>query len=872
MARDWPLAGRDEELRFIAAAMRPATGTAGLVLAGAAGVGKTRLAREALALAGERGAAVHWVLGTASAGAMPLGAFAGVLDVHGDPARLVRRAVETLAPSPESGPVVVGVDDAHLLDDLSAMAVHQLVVRSAATVVLTLRTGEPAPDAVTALWKDEHLQRLEIQPLSEAETAALLEAVLGGPVDSGSAGRLWSLTGGNALFLRHLVDGELEAGRLGRIQEVWRWSDSPAISAELAEIVRRQMGELPGRMHDVVDLLAVGEPLDIGLLTGLTDGQAVEEAEARRLVRTDIDGRRFQARLAHPLYGEVRRGEMGLVRARRLRGLIATALADDGRNPDGPDGVVRRAVLALDSDLEPDPALFVAAAHHAIRLFDLALGERLARAAVVAGGEFDAKLTLAYALSWLSKGVEAEQILSELDAAACGAGARARVAIPRAANLFWTLGRATEAEAVLNTAASEAHDEHGLAPLAAVRAAFDAALGRPRPALDAGMRVLASSPTNDQTVIMAACAVVAAAAVMGRIDDVRRTAPVGYRAAARSFDAGVMSFGLGDFHILALRLSGDLREIEQVARDRRMHSADVPGPAYLMGLVLLGQAALATGQVRTAARWLREARAGLTSVAAHEFRFRCRLHLTQALAMAGNAVAARAVLAELEAERHPAYTLLEPDTLLARAWVAAAEGATTEATAAARGAAALALDRGAPAYEMFALQTAVFFGDRTVAGRLAELATVVRGPRSPAAAAHAAALAEHDGDALMSVSARWEQMGDPLAAAEAAAQAVGAYSRRGLRGSANTAAGRAHHLASICEGARTPNLVAAARPLPLTGREREIVTLVAQGLSNREIAARLVVSVRTVEGHLYRVGNKLGVNDRGEFAALLHGE
>jgi DNA-binding NarL/FixJ family response regulator len=60
-----------------------------------------------------------------------------------------------------------------------------------------------------------------------------------------------------------------------------------------------------------------------------------------------------------------------------------------------------------------------------------------------------------------------------------------------------------------------------------------------------------------------------------------------------------------------------------------------------------------------------------------------------------------------------------------------------------------------------------------------------------------------------------------------------------------------------------------ARPLPLTEREREVATMAARGMSNREIADRLVVSVRTVEGHLYRVGHKLGLGDRGELAALL---
>jgi DNA-binding NarL/FixJ family response regulator len=50
----------------------------------------------------------------------------------------------------------------------------------------------------------------------------------------------------------------------------------------------------------------------------------------------------------------------------------------------------------------------------------------------------------------------------------------------------------------------------------------------------------------------------------------------------------------------------------------------------------------------------------------------------------------------------------------------------------------------------------------------------------------------------------------------------------------------------------------------LTRRETQLVALAARGMSNAEIAERLVVSVRTVESHLYRAMQKLGVSDRRE--------
>lgn len=57
-------------------------------------------------------------------------------------------------------------------------------------------------------------------------------------------------------------------------------------------------------------------------------------------------------------------------------------------------------------------------------------------------------------------------------------------------------------------------------------------------------------------------------------------------------------------------------------------------------------------------------------------------------------------------------------------------------------------------------------------------------------------------------------------------------------------------------------------PIALTDREREITRLVATGLSNPEIASRLVLSVRTVESHVSRVMRKTSATNRGELVAL----
>jgi DNA-binding CsgD family transcriptional regulator len=54
-----------------------------------------------------------------------------------------------------------------------------------------------------------------------------------------------------------------------------------------------------------------------------------------------------------------------------------------------------------------------------------------------------------------------------------------------------------------------------------------------------------------------------------------------------------------------------------------------------------------------------------------------------------------------------------------------------------------------------------------------------------------------------------------------------------------------------------------------SNREREIAVLVAQGLSNREIAQAVSLSVRTVESHIYRASGKAGVSGRSALAAMI---
>ncbi|WAZ25499.1 LuxR C-terminal-related transcriptional regulator [Streptomyces cinnabarinus] len=132
-------------------------------------------------------------------------------------------------------------------------------------------------------------------------------------------------------------------------------------------------------------------------------------------------------------------------------------------------------------------------------------------------------------------------------------------------------------------------------------------------------------------------------------------------------------------------------------------------------------------------------------------------------------------------------------------------------------------------------------------------------------AQHADALARGDGPALDRAAEALQERGLLLYAAEAHAQAVRAH--RDPR-AARTSRTRAVALARRCQGARTPALSGLVLG-ELTARQRQIVTLAAAGLSNRQIAERLTLSVRTVGNHLYSAYARLGASDRGALSWMV---
>src|SRR4029077_16307289 len=201
-------------------------------------------------------------------------------------------------------------------------------------------------------------------------------------------------------------------------------------------------------VSDVIDVLAIGEPIELGALRRITNAAAVEKAETRGLITLEPAGGGIEVRVAHPLYGQVRRKRAAHSRLRRLRGLVATELAASN-DPDDIRVVVRRATLSLDSDLTPDADLFVRAAHGAVWLADLPLADRLAEAAIQAGAGPEPNFVRAHALSWLGGAEGAEAVLAGIDNSQLTDQDHARYAFLRSSNMLWALADPARAKEVI---------------------------------------------------------------------------------------------------------------------------------------------------------------------------------------------------------------------------------------------------------------------------------------------------------------------------------------------------------------------------------------------------------------------------------------
>jgi DNA-binding NarL/FixJ family response regulator len=862
VASTWPLVGRDAELQQIAAARNDSNCPAAVIVA-PAGVGKSRLAREVYAVAQTEDAPTLWAQATASSATIPLGALAGLVpdDVRSDdPLELVRGTVAAVRERHDERRLLLVVDDAQLLDPTSATLVLQLASTSEVFVLATIRSREPTPDAVDSLWKDGGALRIELGAISDDAIERLVEAGVGGAIDQATITQIVDSCVGNPLYARELVIGAVEDGRMRQDRGLWRLEGRPAVTPSLTALIKRRTETLSPEQLRPLELLALGEPLRLSELAELTSYEVLESAEERGMLVIDGPSPDAEVRLQHPLYSDVMRVDLPVLRARSHRLALAAVLQQ--RQPLSPDDALRAARWLIDAGAEIPSDLLIDAAGAANLAGDPGLGAELARRAIDAGAGLHAVLLLARAHTIRNRFDDAELVLAEAEPDATSDPETLQYLAQRMHVLYWGLQQTDRARELLDRA-QRWSDGPGwsqlLEPWRISMGGFSDGFGARLESIRETLRQPDLDPrTRSAIEVHEGLALLGAGRLREATALCRRLRP---RPPLRD---NVDAYALG-LTCLVIEESGEDWPSDRAYMQQTLKTATRIGDHEAAGLAAftLGVLDLHAGRYRDSARWLVESETQfehhdtfdtLTTIRALQVGLAC---------FTGDPATARAAAQSIE--RRLSQTGPRPTQQI---HLACAEGWAARSRSDAEGAATF-LQRAAstddPTVQARLLHEALRSGapPGPIANALTKLADSHDSVLTEARTAHAVALAQRDGNALVDVGERLATIGCDAAAVEAIIAGSRAFLADGRESAARRAAARAQTLHPADQDWDLPtvdglNGIAAG----LTPREAQIASLAARGLTSQQIADELVLSVRTIETYIYRAMQKRGVDRR----------
>ncbi len=879
MIAAWPLTGRSALLEQLGHHyLGGASG--GVVLQGPAGVGKTRLAEEALALAERAGRRAERVVGHPSTESIPLGAMAHLLPgtlVHdlgvGDDERtaLFHAARAELRHMAGDDRLVLLVDDLDLLDDTSMAVLVPLIVARTVFVIGTVRTGGTPSSRLTGLQRDGHLIRIEVEPLPDEELGALLHRVLDRPVTSQALAELARLSGGNLQVLTELVRGARERRVLVDIDGAWHLTAPLPTTAALDELVAEHLSGVDEAGLAVLELLAVCGHFGLADLELVHGSATLEALEAGRLVSVSNGGRRTALRLAHPLYGEVLRARLQPLRLRRIYQELADLVETHGARRR--EDVVQVALWRIDSGGRVPGAQLLWAARLALVGRNPALAVRLVGAMsdddLVAAGERAEVLAEAHAEQGHHD--EVERIVAAAWDGQLSDSQRANLARRLAATRFYGRRELDGALAAYEAARKRLTDPEQIAALDARRASLLAGAGRPAEALQIVDSM--GTPTTAQTRVEQAAARAMSLISLGRCDE---AAALSHQAALdhANMPGWLARRGIAQ-HLAtearALAYSGhysEARELLEPAADRALATKAIA--AWLWFEMALAEIARDTGRALEAIRRFRTVAEAAPAAGQDAALVWAHVGVAQGHLLLGECGPAASALQRAdEAGESPVATSLTTRERT-RAWLDACRGDLSAARARIREIGDITRRDQVFIFEAALLNDLVRLGSANeVVDRLEELAGQMDGPLVQAHAGHAVAASRRDAALLGDVVDRYEEIDALGLAAEAAAELAELYRTQGEPRRAAAAQQRSADLAERAGGIHTPVLARGTSIEPLTAREREVALLAGAGVRSREIGERLHLSTRTVDTHLARVYRKLGIASRSELASAL---
>lgn len=772
-------------------------------------------------------------------------------------------------------PLLLVVDDAHHLDDATAGIIADMISAGWASVVAAGRPRPGLPQPLDQLWYDGLADRVDLRPLNREQVEDVLSHALDGTVPAQTVDTIWSASGGNPRILDAMLHDAAERGVLAKSNGIWMLlGPVPADGVRLTAVVTKDLLRRRPEEQEALKLIALAEPVGRKVIEDICGADIVRSLLDQQMV-VEGSGSPVMLRMWNTVFGEAFRKSVSVSRSLQL---MERVLAHQETAPASADGRMRQAEWALECGLKVADNELLEGAGTAIA------GYRNSSARIMAARVHTPGLVPR------AQAIQARALFNEghyADAAVLLDACWLDLAdTPEAAGVLMLRVLAHQAlgQPVETTAADSRKllDQAGLMDLTDDSPSWQDRMLYLLELAESGRHEALASELED----------LRDGRSRGTVDDALRAVGLALYAhvlasagrGVRGLDAALLAASelpalrdgvfFFDEYVLGWLITDYLAmgEWESAERELANYSTEHAQAAATFGgsvQLLRGYSLLRQGRIERAYQMLLPA--------VESLRLNDPLHLSRLGSSLGFYVAARlgdaAQAKRLEQDYKDSTGASLVHELLAKAYAAAAaeyvsrDGKglasihTLVTTPEVSARAGMHLELLAVCWDL---------GDHSVIPLVQSLAGDVEGRWAAAILALARNWESGDADSLMETAAHLEASGFVNLAREAYARASTKLEQAGERRRSRQAIAlreKCDH--ELGERFREGHFIAAAPAVHLTRREQDIVELAVQGLTDREIAQRLMVSVRTVEGHLYRTYVKLGVRSRDELASAL---